>query len=272
MAFFNNYSKPGKGVEKDEQRPIGFIMYFVLLGRKFGSYVKLNLLYLLTCIPSIITMFFVISSFIFDVGSFDAETQPFILLISFALAVTVSMVFALSPLSSGFYYILRNFAREEHAWMSDFWEIFKKNLKHSLLTWVIDSIVVILGMLALRIYAIFILAQNSLYIIPLVILIFALIVFAQSVPYRWTAMVTFESKLSQTYKNSIYFVLGNTWRGLAQFIFSLIFAAVVTAACVLFSILAYIVVAIIGFSAFGLIQAVTIYPVIYKYTNGDRAE
>lgn len=270
MAFFNNYSKPGKGVDKDEKRPIGFVMFFVLLGRKFGSYVKLNLMYLLTCIPSILTLFFVISSFIFGLNPENHEDMLLIMSVSLVLAVALAMIYGLSPFSSGFYYILRNFAREEHSWMSDFWSIFKDNMKHSLITWVIDSLIVILAVIALRTYLILAFAQNSMFMIPLVIMIMFLVIFALSVPYRWTTMVTFESTLKQIYKNSIFFVMGNSWRTLAQFIFSAIWAAIVVVCCTLFSVVAYLVFALIGFSVYGLIQAVAIYPVIGKYTNPEK--
>lgn len=270
MAFFNNYSKPGKGVEKDEKRPMAFIMFFVLLGRKLGSYIKLNLMYLLTCIPSIITLFFVISSFVFDLSIWSNDELPVIMLMSLSAAITVTMVYGLSPFSSGFYYILRNFAREEHSWMSDFWSIFKDNMKHSLITWVIDSAIVILGIIALRIYVILAFTQNSLLMIPLVIMVIALVIFAVSVPYRWTAMVTFESTLKQTYKNSVFFAMGGGLRTFLQFFFSAVWAAAVVILCTLFSVLAYLVFALIGFSIYGLIQAVAIYPVIGKYTNPEK--
>lgn len=270
MAFFNNYSKPGKGVDKNEKRPIGFIMFFVLLGRKFGSYIKLNLMYLLTCIPSILTLFFVISSFVLDLSKWTQEELPFIINISFALAASFVMVFGLSPFSSGFYYILRNFAREEHSWMSDFWTVFRDNWKHSLISWVIDSVIVILGIIALRIYVILALTQNTIFIVPFVIMVMAMVIFALSVPYKWTTMVTFESKLKQTYKNSVFFVMGNSWRTFAQFVFSALWAVIVVVCCTLFSVIAYMVFAVIGLSVYGLIQAVTLYPVIGKYTNPEK--
>lgn len=269
MAFFNNYSKPGKGVDKDEKRPIGLVMFFVLLGRKFGSYIKLNFMYLLTCIPSIIAFFFIISSFVFDMSVWSAEELPVIMGISLALSVGVVMVFGLSPFSSGFYYILRNFAREEHSWISDFGSIFKANMKHSLLTWVIDSVIVALAIIALRIYVILALTQNTLFMIPLVIMTIVLVVFALSIPYKWTAMVTFESSLPQTYKNSMFFVMGGGFRTLAQFVFSAVWVVAVVVLSVLFNVLAYLVFAIIGLSVYGLIEAVTIYPVIAKYTAAD---
>ena len=87
MAFFNNYSKPGKGVDKDEKRPLAFVMFFVLLGRKFGSYIKLNLMYLLTCIPSVLTLFFVISSFVFDLSMYHFSIYLCIMIYAFILCI-----------------------------------------------------------------------------------------------------------------------------------------------------------------------------------------
>ena len=54
-----------------------------------------------------------------------------------------------------------------------------------------------------------------------------------------------------------------------QFIFSAVYITALVIFSFLFSIIAYIVIAVIGFSLFGLIQAVTLYPVIAKYTNQD---
>lgn len=269
MGLFNNYAKPGKGVEKDEKRPIGLIMYFTLLGRKFGSYVKLNFMYALTCIPSIFVMFFLISSFMFDLSMFTTEDLPIVMSFSGAFAIAISMIFGLSPFSSGYYYILRNFAREEHSWMSDFWEIFRKNMKYSILSWIIDTVIIAIAIVSLRVYGILLLTNNSLYAIPIIIMLLAFVVFALSNPYKWTIMVTFESSLKDIYKNSMFFVMGNFWRSLMQFIFSAVYITALVIFSFLFSIIAYIVIAVIGFSLFGLIQAVTLYPVIAKYTNQE---
>lgn len=83
-------------------------------------------------------------------------------------------------------------------------------------------------------------------------------------------MVTFESTLKQTYKNSVFFAMGGGLRTFLQFFFSAVWAAAVVILCTLFSVLAYLVFALIGFSIYGLIQAVAIYPVIGKYTNPEK--
>ena len=51
--FTKNYSKPGKGVEKDEQQKRPFFLFFELFFAKFWKMIQLNLLYLLFWIPAI---------------------------------------------------------------------------------------------------------------------------------------------------------------------------------------------------------------------------
>ena len=46
-----NYSKPGPGVEKEEQQKRRFFLFFELFFRKFWKLIQLNLLYLLFWIP-----------------------------------------------------------------------------------------------------------------------------------------------------------------------------------------------------------------------------
>jgi len=270
MALFGNFTKEGKGVNKGELRPNDFSMFFILLFRKFFSYVKLNLMYVLTCIPSILTMFFVITVCVSDLAEWTAEDLQIITLATFSLAVAVVMTFGLSPFSSGFYYILRNFAREEHSWMSDFWSEFKNNWKHSVLTWVIDSAILIISILTIRAYFVLIITGGTKFIAPAVIFVIFLVLFALSVPYRWTSMVTFDSKLGLTYRNSMFFVMGGGFRSFFQLFFSLIWIGISVVCGFLFNIIAYLVIALIGFSIYGLIQAVIIYPVITKYTHPEK--
>ena len=74
MGMFGaNFQKEGKGVNKGELRPNDFSMFFILLCRKFFSYVKLNLMYALTCIPSILIMIYVFMTCVFEIAGNDVE-------------------------------------------------------------------------------------------------------------------------------------------------------------------------------------------------------
>lgn len=270
MGMFGNFTKEGKGVEKREFRPNDFSMFFILLTRKFFSYIKLNLMYTLTCIPSIFTLYYIFTICVSDLAEWTNDDLKVITLATFSLAVSAVMVFGLSPFSSGFYYILRNFAREEHSWMSDFWSEFKNNWKQSLITWVVDSAVIIIGALTLRAYFVLIITEGTKFMLPVVIFIIFLVLFALSVPYRWTQIVTFDNTLPENYRNSMFFVMGGGFRTIAQFIFSAILIGIVAVCGFFYNIIAYLIMALIGFSIYGLMQAVTIYPVITKYTNPEK--
>lgn len=49
--FTPNYTKPGPGIDKDAPPKTGLLLFFEILGREFWALVKLNVLFLITCIP-----------------------------------------------------------------------------------------------------------------------------------------------------------------------------------------------------------------------------
>ena len=51
MGLFGNYAKPGPGIPKDAPPKRGLALFFDVLSREFFELVKLNLLYLLFCVP-----------------------------------------------------------------------------------------------------------------------------------------------------------------------------------------------------------------------------
>lgn len=52
MNFFGDYfTKPGHGIEKDTPPKKGLALFFSILGREFWSLIKLNLLFVVTCLP-----------------------------------------------------------------------------------------------------------------------------------------------------------------------------------------------------------------------------
>lgn len=95
-GFFGlfDYSKPGKGVRKDEPQKPRFFHFWELFFRKFWKLIQLNLLFVLFCIP----------------------------------------VVTIGPATAGMTYVLRNMANEQPIFLfSDFWDAFKANWKQSFL-------------------------------------------------------------------------------------------------------------------------------------------
>lgn len=92
MGFFNSYQKEGKGVTKGQSSP-RFILFFQIFFRKFWSFVVINMMYLLSCIP----------------------------------------ILTIGPATAGVTKLLRNYAREEHAFVwGDYIDTIKKNWKQAL--------------------------------------------------------------------------------------------------------------------------------------------
>lgn len=106
FGFFD-YTKPGKGVEKDEPKKPRFLLFWELYFRKFWKLIQLNLLF-----------------------------------VAFSL-----LIVTIGPATAGMTYVLRSMANEQPVFLfSDFWDGFKNNLKQSLIYsvfWVVMVILII---------------------------------------------------------------------------------------------------------------------------------
>ena len=69
-GFFGlfDFTKPGKGVEKDAPKKAAFIVFFELLGRKAWTLTKLNFMFLLFNLPALVIAFFLTYIFIPDLS------------------------------------------------------------------------------------------------------------------------------------------------------------------------------------------------------------
>ena len=98
--FTKNYSKPGKGVEKNEQQKRPFFLFFELFFAKFWKMIQLNLLYLLFWIPAIAASAFMtnISPTLAYLLFFLIEAFPYL-----ALLAVILIIQLLVTLSTGKY-------------------------------------------------------------------------------------------------------------------------------------------------------------------------
>lgn len=100
-----NYSKPGPGIEKEEQQKRRFFLFFELFFRKFWKLIQLNLLYILFWIPPLIA------------GTLLTPYNATLAYLAFFLVGT----FTAGPATAGAIYILRNFATQTPVFLlSDF--------------------------------------------------------------------------------------------------------------------------------------------------------
>lgn len=256
MGLFNpNYNKPGPGVRKDEPEKKGAALYWELFSRKWRSYLLLNVIYALTCIPAFFFYFLVVIGLSPNVNPAEEAS------IAGMIAAFMIIFFAGSPFKSGFTYVIRNFARQEHAWtVSDLFAKTKENLGQSLAAFIIDLVVSSCFVVAIRFY--FTVSQTNVWAsLFLGIVIFVMIIFAIMQSFTWCMMVTFKLKLKDIYKNAFLLSMATIPVNFLSFLIRVSAAGLVF----LVNIVCYLILLVVFLSASTLLEQMLAYPTIKKF-------
>ncbi len=225
MFGFYNYNKPGKGVQKRDPNQPRTSLFFELLFRKLWDLCKVNLLYVLLLIPTfIITMVIVgvvtsrftelaapILANIMGLETADlSNMQLSTSLIGFDLGarIVLAVLFVIflgsGPATAGITYVLRNYAREEHAWLwSDTWRNIKSNFKQSMGLWLLDLAVFFVMVVAFDFYA----KAGGWGTVATYVLLCIATMYLMMHIYVYQIMITFELKFRHVLKNSVIMAL-----------------------------------------------------------------
>lgn len=211
FGFFD-YNRPGPGVPKDAPPKSPFIVFFEILQRKFWNLVKINIMFIFFNLPALICGMAVMLFFFPNIFPnafenpemlFNDTMLKFILL---TMMMCVPMV-TFGPAQAGFTYIMRNYAREEHAFLwGDFKDTALKNLKQSLISGTVNFFVTFLMIFSIRAYLL--IDNGNLLIVAgtsITAMMFA--VFAMMNMYIYPIMITFDLPLSKIYKNALIFAV-----------------------------------------------------------------
>ena len=265
FGFFD-YTKEGKGVRKDEPEKKRFPLFFELLFRKFWKLVQLNLLYLVTLIPVLIIYFFlsgiVSENLLAHIGQTvleSADMAAFYFELTLIIMALTVVFWGGGPVTAGFTYVLRNYARQEHAWVfGDFWEHTKSNFKQSIVVFVVDIAAFFLIYTSIFFYF----SQGGMYtILAYLVCVFAF-VYAAAHFYLYPMMVTFQLPLRSLYKNSFLFAVGRLPQNL---LIAAIILAVFGVGISVSPPLLALLMALLFFSVFGFLTTYSIYPTLQKY-------
>ncbi len=257
-----DYKRSGAGVEKDAPPKPRIKVFFEVLFRKITQLMGLNLLFFLFNIPALVISFFVSLLFIREVvqGNLAVDlTFRFILGASFMCIPLITV----GPAQAGLTYVLRNYSREEHAWVWwDFKEYALKNMKQGFAVSVIDLLVTSFAGIVINYYLILNKDGNIFYTAATGFVVIAFILYIMMHMYIYPMMVTFKLTVKELYKNALLFAV-------VRFIPNL----GILALCALIVILAFglnpivgiILYIIILISLIGLITNFYVYPVLKKY-------
>lgn len=219
---FFDYTKPGPGVDKDTPPKRKFVVFFEVYFRKFWKLIQLNMLYFICCIP----------------------------------------IITIGPATAGFTYVLRNFVREEHAWiLSDFKEHTLKNFKQGLMVGIIDLLAIIIVYVNFQFYSQMAAQKNIWFLIPRYLILIMAFIYMLMHFYIYPIMVTFKMPLKQIFKNAFIFTMAR----LPQNIVLFIVCGIVAYGFYYYPILGLLITPFIVLSTLSFLVNFYVYPTIKKY-------
>jgi len=259
FGFFD-YSKPGPGVPKNAPPKKRIVIFFEVLWRKLWNLVHVNLIFSIFNLPALALLFISTQFLIPDVLFGDVEVDFYLRIMISAFFMCLAIP-TFGPAQAGLTFVLRNYSREEHAFIwGDFKEHMGKNLKQGLAVCLIDFVVFALLCIALHFYGQMI-AEQPWAVILFVIILIAFLLFVMMHFYLYPMMVTFQVTVKQLYKNALIFAVLKFFKNLG---FLLIIAAITFAAFII-TVLGVLLYFLILPALIGLISNFYSYPTLKKY-------
>lgn len=212
MGLFDRfyYGKAGKRDYTEMDMPKNRISLFLLVFKDhFFDLVKVNLLQVVFWIPFILWTNMNLTAIHSDLNAVlstdGGASQITGVLSSYLIMYLIGLIPCIAitgPSSAGAAYIMRNWARDQHAFLlSDFKDAFKGNWKQALITSVITSLIPVLAYTAIVFYS-EMAASNIAMIIPLIVVLSATLMWALMLVLLYPMMIGYELKLKPLIKNA----------------------------------------------------------------------
>lgn len=216
--FFNSfyYGKAGKGDFNPENLPKNRVqLFFEMLRIRWGSLVKLNLLYLLFWLPALLwtglnylAMESILSTAASEILQSDTLEQlrglfgTWLLLMAPCIAIT-------GPATAGVTYVTRNWARDQHSFMfSDFKDAFKANWKQALGVSAITGCLPVIVYYCYLFYSSMASQSSVLFIVPQMLVVVLGVVWLLALQLIYMLMVTYKLPFVQLLRNTLILAIG----------------------------------------------------------------
>lgn len=187
-----------------------FQLFFSVLGSRFMDLVKINLLFFVLILPAVLWTLWTLAALIMmEVSGTMSQyvTDVFNVLQTYLLGMIPCLMLAGPPLA-GLTYVIRNWARDEHAWLwQDFKAAIKTNWKQSMIFMLIFGAVSLATFFSIRIYGAMAADYPPLTIIQILLAVIAIFI-GLAYLYIFPMMVTYQLSVVQILKNSFLLALG----------------------------------------------------------------
>jgi hypothetical protein len=261
----------------DAPKKNGFFLFWELYVRKFWRMVTVNLLYFAVTLPIVLYLCLVASTIVLSANGITVESASEVLPVGGYITVLASLmpqnvfiglliasVLLYGPATMGATYVYRNFAREEHAWVSDFFSRAWSNFRQGIIFGLLD-VIVLFGLINTGFGSA---SGGELYTLSTVIRTFARIgiVFYLFIRhYNYLQAVTVELSAIRIVLNSFRFVLLGLWRNIIALAVYGGFTFIVFVVLYPYPFMTILLLPFVFYSFTGFATVVTVYPVIKKY-------
>lgn len=222
--YYGNPNRPDLKKEDVQEGPIK--LFFVVLQVRFWKLIQLNLLYSLFWIPA----FAVVYMNLMAVAQSSEFLQASGNLQSFFLSMLILLVPCLiiaGPATAGTTYVIRNWARDEHAWVwSDFKDAWKQNWKESLLVMLINGLALIIFYVNIIFYTVQA-HRSPLFLVLRYFILIIGIIYAMMNMFIFPMLVTYKLKIREIYKNALIFTMAELPRAFVIFLLAFLLFGVV---------------------------------------------
>lgn len=188
MSLFGNYNQPGRGVLKAPHEKKGFFKFWEVYARHAWKLMGLNLLYFVFCIPLLLMLGLLLSTF-----------NPLSLIIAVPAVV-------IGPATAAMSKVARNFSQERPAFVvHDFFDAFKKNFRQGIIMGIVDVIFITGFIVGIPMYK-NMAADNSVMYVPFIICLMCMITFFMMHFYIYLMICSTNLTMKQILKNSLFLV------------------------------------------------------------------
>ena len=219
-GFFNRmyYGNPNRpDLKKEDIQGGRFKQFFVVLQVRFWKLIQLNLLYSISWIPAFFVVYMNLMAMVQSPEAVETAGNIQSFIFTMLLLLIPCMVIA-GPATAGTTYIIRNWARDEHAWVwSDFKDAWKQNWKESLLIMLINGIALLVFYVNINFYATQG-RQNLMFAVLHYLIIMMGILYAMMNMFIFPMLVTYKLKLRQVFKNALIFTMAELPRAFGIFL------------------------------------------------------
>lgn len=204
------YGKSGKGDYTPENLPTNrWQLFWEMLRVRLSALVRLNLMYVLPWLPTMIVLMIGALSFLtslnnmVDSGEVIAVGELLGGVVAPTLLLLVPCITITGPFTSGVCYVTRNWARDEHAFIwSDFKDAVKENWKQSIVISFITSLVPLMLYVCWNFYG-SMANDNAFMVVPQVLTMMIGLMWCLGVTYFHPLIVSYKLRMRDVIRNGL---------------------------------------------------------------------